>query len=502
MRIKATVCAILCAQPLWANEPLSVIDWLSESVETPVPAVQPEPAEDPITDGAATPDVTVSALDQPSPDGIGILPSSLTGLPATLWSGSDTQILSTLVAAQSVNTYPAIHELLTTLLLAEADAPMNAGSDGAFFLARVDKLLDYGALEPASELLARTDPANTELLRRAFDVGLLTGGEAAVCDAMRERPGLAPTYSARIFCLARNGDWPAAALTLNTAKALGKITDDQDALLARFLDAELFSEPLGPPSRVTPLEFRMREAIGEPLSTKNLPRAFAHADLRSIAGWKAQLEAAERLSRASAISENRLLGIYTDKTPAASGGVWDRAEAIQRLEVAMRTSDPSAVSQHLAGAWYAAVSARIEVPFARMFGSKLIGLPVSDDVKELALRITLLSRAYEDSAKARDGDLLPFATAIAQGETPETANGLKENAIKAAFDGVDMTQFTQFSDNGQLGEALLRASATFNAGIQGDGSELAAALSFFRHVGLEDIARRAALQYLLIDRGL
>ncbi len=501
MRIKTTFFALVCASPIWANEPLSVIDWLSESVE-PVAQPAPTPTEDAVSDGAATPDVTVSALDAPSPDGIGILPTNLTGLPSNLWSGSDAQTVATLVAAPSVNTLPAIHGLLSTLLLAEADPPAAAGPDAVFFLARVDKLLDIGALEPASELLARTEPSNPALLRRAFDVGLLTGNETEICELMRERPSLAPTYPARIFCLARNGDWPAAALTLNTAKALDKITNEQDQLLARFLDPELSETmpALTTPSRVTPLEYRMREAIGEPLSTRNLPRAFAHADLRSIAGWKPQLEAAERLSRTNAISENRLLGVYTDRTPAASGGVWDRAEAVQRLETALSTRDPAAISEHLPAVWEAAAEAQLEVAFARLFGEKLQGLPLTDTAQNIAAVMGLLSDTYEITAKALPENSLPFATAIAQGITPPNATSAREIAVKNGFEGVDIARLKQFSDNGMLGEAILRAMALFNEGLRGDGSDVATALSFFRHIGLEDIARRAALQYLLIQR--
>ncbi len=105
---------------------------------------------------------------------------------------------------------------------------------------------------------------------------------------MVESPGLAPTFPARIFCLARSGDWNAAALTLRTGQALGYITEAEEALLSRFLDPDLYEgePPLPTPAPVTPLAWRMFEAIGEPLSTATLPMAFAHAELRPQAGWK------------------------------------------------------------------------------------------------------------------------------------------------------------------------------------------------------------------------
>jgi len=134
-------------------------------------------------------------------------------------------------------------------MLAEADPPLGAGPDGALFVARVDKLLDLGALEQAKSLIEAAEPDTAPLFRRWFDVALLTGTEDAACSVVKSTPSIAPTYSARIFCLARNGDWNAAALTLNTHRALGDITAEEDALIARFLDPELFEgePPLDPP---------------------------------------------------------------------------------------------------------------------------------------------------------------------------------------------------------------------------------------------------------------
>ena len=74
---------------------------------------------------------------------------------------------------------------------------------------------------------------------------------------------------------------------------------------------------------------------GPGLMFVTLPLAFAHAELRDTAGWKSQIESAERLARAGVIAPNVLLGLYTERLPAASGGVWDRAAAFQRFESAL-----------------------------------------------------------------------------------------------------------------------------------------------------------------------
>lgn len=483
------------------NAPLSAINWLSESAE-PSRVIEPE-----ITDTAATPQITVTPLARPSKDSVGLLPPAVTGLPRTIWAESREPTLVELVRAEKIETLPAIQDFLKVLMLAEADAPLGASSEGALFLARVDKLLDLGALEPAQSLIEQADPDTVALFRRWFDVALLTGTEDVVCNVMGDKPSVAPTYPARIFCLARNGNWPVAALTLNTHRALGDITENEDQLLARFLDPELFegADPLDPPTRVTPLFFRMHEAIGEPLITATLPLAFSHADLRSTTAWKAQIEAAERLSRFGSISENVLQRVYTARTPAASGGVWDRAAAFQRFDVAISASDPAAVSRTLPPVWNAMIDARTEVPFAKLYGAVLQELPLDGRAAEIAFRVGLLSPDYETvalTAAETEQRFDPFLIALARGLPQDaTATTAQEIAVRSAFDGALPSPAMQLLlTEGKIGEALLRAIAQFNEGYGGDLRSVTQSLALMRAVGLEDVARRAALQLMILDR--
>lgn len=488
--------------------PMSAIDWLSQSIALPDTVALPplEIDEPPVATSADTPQIIVTPLDRMSPDATGLLPPSLTGLPRSLWSGSDEQVLVALVQAERVDTLPALQELIATLMLAEADPPGGAGAQGALFLARVDKLLDSGALEPAQALLEAAGPDTPELFRRWFDVSLLTGSEDAACDLLRDKPAFAPTYPARVFCLARSGDWTAAALTLNTARALGDVTEEEDALLSRFLDPDLFEglADLPPPSRASPLVFRMREAIGQGMTTATLPRAFSHADLRNTLGWRSRMEAAERLARHGAISENTLFDIYRLNRPAASGGVWDRAEAIQRFDTAITARDPVAVATTLPRAWDAMQAVRTEVSFARYYAAALRGLPLTGDAGALAFRIGLLSPDYEAVANDRvpatpqerilqgiargdlgamQGDDARFAAVIAGFASPQPAEPMAGLVA-----------------DGRLGEAILRTISLFQQGLSGDPAALTDALALLRYMGMEDLARRAALQLLILDR--
>lgn len=488
--------------------PLSAIDWLSDTVAKPV-VLKPIPnatSEAAVTNSASVEGITVTTLDGPTPDAVGLLPISVTGLPRDFWGTSSSAELARLIRNQDPQNLPAMQDLLKMILLAELDAPIDADASGSLFLARIDKLLDMGTLDQAQALLERAGPHTPELFRRWFDVALLTGTEDAACETLRTNADIAPTFPARIFCLARNGDWHAAAVTLDTAKVLGYVTADEDALLARFLDPELFEgePPLPIQAKVTPLIFRMREAIGEPLPTPALPRAFANADLRSITGWKPQIEAAERLATTGAVDENKLLGLYTERLPAASGGVWERVDAMQAFDTAYQADDPSAIAKTLPVVWAEMKKAQLEVPFAALYGKGLARLPLTSQTQSLAFSIGLLSEDYEIVAGKFNATTASekFLISLAQGDlTDATAPNDKARAILAGFSATNgSATFKALLDDNKLGAAILQSITLFASGGQGDLQNARKALILLRSVGLEDTARRAALQLMLLDR--
>lgn len=514
MWIKGAGVFLLSVGAALAEEPLSAIDWLSDSAAIPV-ALPAAPDASEVTEDASVGDVSVTALTASGPAATGILPANVTGLPRTLWAGSDARALAAQIRLLRPSDIPALNVLSTRLLLAEAAPPRASGSvdptaEGeAFFLARVDQLLVRGAVEQAEALLAQAGTGPPERFRRAFDVALLIGAEDRACQTLRETPSVSPTYPARIFCLARTGDWMAAALTLNSARVLGEISTDEDTLLASFLDPELADE-LPPPNglRPNPLVFRMYDAIGEPLATGPLPLAFAHADLRSTVGWKAQLEAAERLARAGALPENRLLGIYTENHPSASGGVWDRVAAVQAFDKALGAGDAAKIAKSLPKVWTAATSSELEVPFARAFGERLEASKLDREAASLAFRIGLLTERYEIVAlSARDagnlsGKIDPFLAALARGQLADVSPyDETSTAIARAFMGQPAPiELTQLALENRLGEALLRTILRIEESLGGDFAKLTQSLAFLRSVGLEDDARRIALQALILER--
>lgn len=485
-----------------AEAPLSVIDWLSDSIAAPAP-----PASVPgrtIPGSATAPAVDTMPLRSLLPDGVGLITARDARLPIDLWGVSDSAELAALLRAEPLDLLPSIRMLLRRVLLAELTPPADADQTGALLLARIDKLLALGALDEASAILDLAGTASTELFRRRFDVSLLTGAEERACQELKTDPTISPTYPARIFCMARLGDWHTAAVTLETASALGLLSEEDDLLLAFFLHPELTEEadPLPPPARPTPLIFRLYEAVGEPLPTGPLPIAFAHADLRTSVGWKAQIDAAERLAKIGAIDANRLLGLYTDRRPAASGGVWDRVSAVQKLERALDSGDGAAASPALLMAYERMANAGLEPVFATLFADRLLAADLTPEARALAFRLGLLTSGFEAVASEHTPTDAPerFLAAIATGAAGTVATDQPiERALGAGFATTGAPErYRTLLDGNRRGEALLRALALFGSGAAGNLDDLRSAIALLRALGFETTARRAAIELLVL----
>lgn len=490
-----------------AQQPLSAIDWLGTRaavVTQAAPAAPkqvPNRIEPPVAKTALAPDVQVQSLSDSGPRLIGLVPPSITGLSTDLWRASDVKTVVQSIKAAPDFDLPALQSLFYTLLLAEAHAPGDIARAGdALALVRVQALVKRGALDPAQALIEQAGVTSSSAHFATFmDIALLNGSEDRACAMLGAAPYLSDDYGVRIFCYGRLARWEDAALTFGSAQALGLMSQARLALLQRFLDPETEGTPTRPAGAIDPLTFRLLETIGEPVPTSTLPRAFAVADLRDVAGWKAQIEAAERLTRAGALPDNRLLGLYTDRRAAASGGVWDRVNTLQQFETALGTGSVDAVTKTLPPVWNAMAGADLAVSFANLFAERLAPITLTGRAGAISGTAQLLSPLYETAGQATDNETL--ASAVARGALPKVRpTSLIEVAVYDAFDTAEPAQtLVEMVQQKRLGEAILRALKQVHSGTRGDMQALRAGLSGLRALGLEDTARRAALQLLLLE---
>ncbi|MEO0486459.1 MAG: hypothetical protein AAF092_11165 [Pseudomonadota bacterium] len=475
--------------------PLSVIDWLA------VPPAEAAISKDALTprdipNSAAAPSVATAPLDG-GDGGAGLLAPAASGIPATLWSGSSLSTLSRAMDALPAETLAPVAELRKRLLIARTNPP--EGASAAEFLAwRVAHLREIAAADEAMALFEETRVTLTpDLFTHYADLAFILGEEDRACAQWRDNAALSDDIALRIVCLARVGDWNAAALALQGALVLGDMPADRGALLAAFLDPELADAQdrftlAGP---VTPLDFRMKEAVGAPLPTENLPRVYALSDLRPAMGWKAQIDAAERLVRTGAVPPARLFELYTARVPAASGSVWDRADAVQTLDAALRAGEPSEVGPALRDAVAAMGAAGLLPALATMVADRLD--PVMSLAPEAATaqaKLLLLSDRYESAREAVPEPLQAIAVGDVLGVTSTAPR------IAALLDGFRASPENPPEGNASLGETILKALGDLDAATAGDFTGVADALATLRRVGLEDSARRAALHLALLTR--
>lgn len=473
----ALVLALLPSLALAQQQPLSASDWLSGSVRGPVressawrpgdaPPPRPSARPQPVATSGAVGPVQVTRLDQGNPDHTGTQSPRRAGLPADLWVGSDPAQLSQMVLATParLQSMQALLKRVLTAQLAPPAAP--EGMRGQLFLSRADRLLDMGALDEAQSLLVAAGPGQPEIFRRMFDIALLEGDEGRACAIMNGTPGIAPSFAARIFCLAQTGDWAAAVIGLHGAEALGLIDERQAILLTHFLDDAFVdtAELLAPADRMTPLEFRIHEAVGQPLPTQPLPVAFAQSDLRLNSGFKARLEAAERLARTGALPAATLRQIYGEQRPAASGGVWERAGVMRTLEAA------------LAGGDLAQALPRAFDEFRAAGMADLLAAMVAAD----------LPTGISDPRAAEVADLMRAWIGLPDSVIPDPA---PEMAAPPAT-----------PPDTRRGEALLTAMADIDAALEGDLARAGRGIAMLRALGLDPDADRAEAQITLLPQ--
>ena len=178
MRISFFLYFILLAFPLASQSPLSAIDWLSKENSK----FQKGILELNSLDKENANDIQVTTLNSNDYQSIGLLPIYVTGIPTTIWRNSNFDDLEYSFKKMPTFSYSPIQELVFSLLLAEARPPLDEPGRYAFLEARLNKLLKYGAVDPAIALIERASPVPERMIPLLFDISLLSSNNFPVCD--------------------------------------------------------------------------------------------------------------------------------------------------------------------------------------------------------------------------------------------------------------------------------------------------------------------------------
>ena len=250
-----------------AETPLSAIDWLAEHSKKGSSKLSSTPnlRENPALSANVSTDIEVTVLRDIQRDAVGLLPPEVTGLPVTLWRNSTTQDLLSLLEASQVSQNPSIQSLTMRVMLAEGDAPYDSNGKFNFLRAKLEKLIQYGAIDPALAMLERAAPLPAPLVPILFDLSMYSEALEPACEQVLQLGAAFDNDSARIYCLARRGEWQSANIMLTTAEALQSLTPRETAMLHFFLEtgSEKISDLYFSADSVpTPLEYRLYEAFG------------------------------------------------------------------------------------------------------------------------------------------------------------------------------------------------------------------------------------------------
>ena len=495
MRTRYFLYCLLLASPLVAQPPLSAIDWLSKENNK----FQRSILEVKNIDVEKTNEINVSTLNPNEYQAEGLLPIYVTGIPTTIWRNSSFDDLEYSFRTMPTFTYSPIQELVYSLLLAEARPPLNEPSRYAFLEVRLEKLLNYGAVDPAIALIERASPVPDRMIPLLFDISLLSSNNFPICDPVFQNTDNRDLQAELIYCYARKGDWLTAHLILKTKEVLGDLSAHEVSLLDRYLEVDFnvdINALLPPPETITPLEFRLYEAIGEPIPAEYLPIQYSQSDLSGENGWRAQVIAAERLSLTGAIPENQILGVYTNHSPGVSGGMWDRVKVVNNLEAALENNEN--FEEYFQDAWEIFKQTNQLTVFAKLFGLRVFEENLSAKSKKIAANLLLLTNNFEVTEDYWDPSDIRFG--LTSGDFSEVkVSDETEKIISQIFTEPSMPFLAEQKLNqGKLGEVILNALLQFEMGIEGNLKDFSESLSTLNLIGLETTARRAALTHLVL----
>ena len=384
----------------YAQEPMSAIDWLAEKINDP-PVFYTNPSVN-----IKNQDEKIEIINLPSisKNSIGIYPSIKIGINFDIWKNSNEIEISNLLEKINTSDIYFLNRLFKRILLVEADPPIisnNLEFSGIYFLrARILKLIEMGALDDAEVLLLDANPSSDpKLIDLWSKISFLTYRFDKFCNSVLNGYHKLLDPSHKIICLARSGDWNAAALSLATYSSIKEINSDNEKLLINYLDHEAEIEIIN----------KAKCNIDKPIivylcsfstvnnQNSNFQVKYLYNNLGRGKSIRSKIIASEELVKSGALNSSFLFSTYKIKQPSTSGGVWARAKQVQQLEdiIQFKSYNPEFLSNHLKVMIDEFLKNKLLTAFAEYYGKQLKFSnsnyrPLNDQI----LMINILSGEY------------------------------------------------------------------------------------------------------------
>lgn len=438
-------------------------------------------------------------------DAVGLIPSGVSGFPNNLWGSSRLNVIQNKISNIQDSLVPAALELFYVLLLAEANPTWDSSGEGELFLARVDKLIELGALEQANELMDRSGGKGKELDIRRFDIALLTNTEHIPCSGIKNKTIEVPSYTHQIYCFVRLGEWKNAELVFEAAKTIGDFTSQEEQIVTIFLFPELALSIANQEFvQLTPLLFRMLKDSGFYFYHHDIKPSLAFHLKDSSPEWKSRIESLEKLVRSNSQPFESLLVAYTESKPSSADGVWERVRLIQALEKAIVMQDTINIKELFLNGYFLMEQEGLSVKYIEYFIPRII--PHIVEFGRIApghySPAILFPFPLEDleiiSPSNREENFL-FSLRSGNLENAIPSTPLQQGIISGLTETDLEDDLVVMANQGKFGEAVLEILAILQNVNQTSPNEIRRALAGLTVLGLEQIAREISIQILVIE---
>ncbi len=494
-----------------AQAPLSAIEWLTESIKDP-PNFEIQSESEPLIELLAQAISVKKGMAPVSPDAIGLLSPAVTGFSADLWGDMPAPDISDLLSDFPNEGTPEAKNLFRRLLLAQANPAPDDIQNGLVLMARVNRLLEIGALDAAEALIAFAPTSNAQIFQIKFNIAILSGRTRDICNTLATTPAISDDLSARVFCLARNGDWNAAAITLSLGAGIGGISAEREEMLIRFLDPKLFEGAADPPSPdpFGIMDFVLREAVFLPRPSGLMPLPYLYRDIGEHAPLRSKMEASERLVMAGSLPSNLLFAAYREGKAASSGGVWGRANSIQMLDEALEAGSADDLVTAVIAAYANFADAGLLLPLAEEYADVLSALEYSPlfakarlavlDLLHLAnvSNISWSETAILNGSRQLALAIVTHAPLIIDPEGKAMQQSLIKGLNGPIPDSPAASRLLNMLEDREPGQAILAALRILADGALADPEGVRNGLYLLVSAGQSSAARRIAVQILLL----
>ena len=438
-------------------------------------------------------------------DAVGLIPSGVSGFPNDLWAGSQIETIRDKISNIETNLVPAALELFYILLLAEAKPPWDSSGEGKLFLTRVDKLIEFGALEQANELMNRSGGRGKELDTRRFDIALLTNSEHIPCSGVKSGAIDAPSFTHQIYCYVRLGEWKNAELVFEAAKTIGDFTSQEEQIVTIFLFPELALSIANQEFvQLTPLLFRMLKDSGFYNYHQEIEPSMAFHLKDHSPEWKTRIESLEKLVRSNSLPFETLLVAYTRTKPPSTDGVWERVRVIQGLEKALSSQNTIEIKELFLNGYSLMEQEGLSVNFTQYFVPRILThivefgrISPSHYLPAMLYSFPLEEMELMSPSNREENFLYSLRTGNLDNATPSTP--LQQGIISGLTELASEDELTTMIEQGKFGETVLDILNILQDVNQTSPNEIRRALAGLNSLGLQKTAREIAIQILVIE---